>query len=144
MCYVVYWPGGVCGLVFTVGKIMEAKIIGFPEEATQSPASFLSDVEAMELDRILADERVVGFALIGADGEELAVDGIWAEKSAAIFANFLRLADRIGEELGEKDVDPVVFAETSGHEIAAVTLSKAKAVIVRERGTSKKGLSHVS
>ncbi|MEM7545784.1 MAG: roadblock/LC7 domain-containing protein [Pseudomonadota bacterium] len=122
---------------------MEAKVIGFPDEKGGSSASFLSDVEAKELDRILADERVVGFALIGADGEELAVDGIWAEKSAAIFANVMRLADRIGEELGEKDVDPVVFAETANHEIAAVTLSKAKAVIVRDRSGPKKGLSHV-
>jgi hypothetical protein len=122
---------------------MQAKIIGFPDEKLAPSSDFLSDVEARELDRIIADERVVGFALIGPQGEELAVDGLWSDRSAAIFAHVLRLADRIGGELGEDPADPVLFIETKEYEIAAVALSKAKAVIIRKRAVAKKGLTNV-
>lgn len=122
---------------------MEAKIIGFPDDRSTASSDFLSNAEAKELDRIIADERVVGFALIGPDGEEIAVDGLWADVSPAIFANVLRLAQRIGSELGEDQGDPVIFVETRQYEIAAVTLTKSKAVIIRSRNTAKRSLSDV-
>ena len=123
---------------------MEAKIIGFPDDRSTPVDAFLSEAETNELDRILSDQRVVGFALIGPDGAELAVNGLWSDVSAAIFANVLRLAQRIGSELGEDQGDPVVFVETREYEIAAVTLSRSKAVIIRSRSRSKRGLSDVS
>jgi len=93
---------------------MEAKIIGFPDDRSKPVDAFLSKAETKELDRILSDERVVGYALIGPDGEELSVNGLWSAVSSAIFANVLRLAERIGSELGEDQGSPVV-AVPSGH-----------------------------
>ena len=79
------------------------------------------------------------------DGEELESSGSWAGMIAPVFANAFDLADRIGDEVGEQDNHPMMHLESPDFEVAAVTLTSARAVIIkRKHKNPREGLRSVS
>ena len=64
---------------------------------------------------------------------------------APVFANAFDLADRIGDEVGEQDNHPMMHLESPDFEVAAVTLTSARAVIIkRKHKNPREGLRSVS
>lgn len=103
------------------------------EGEDRSIEALLTEPEAAEIMKIRREAGVVGFALIDADGRQLAADSIKNEMLGPIFANAFDIANAIGAELGEAGSCPAMFFESEGYEIAAIQLSTCNAVIVREK-----------
>lgn len=98
------------------------------------PADFLTAEETTELARIQRDPSVVGYAVLTPQGEEIEAGGIWRETIAPIFANVFDLANKIGEEFGESEPFEVLVMESGEYEVAGLSLSRARAVIVKQNG----------
>ena len=94
---------------------------------------FLTPQESAELARIRQDTTVIGFALISFDGIEIESSGVFKDFAAPIFANIFDIADQIGEEFGALDTCPMLFMESPDFEIAGVTMSSAKAIIIKRK-----------
>lgn len=94
---------------------------------------FLTPQESAELQRIRQDPSVVGLALLSFDGLEIESSGIFKDLVGPIFANIFDIADQMGEEFGATDTCPLLMLESPDFEIAGITLSSAKAVIVKRK-----------
>ena len=102
-------------------------------------AQFLTAAESKELKRIKENASVIGFALISQDGNELEASGAFEQESAAVFANIFDVADRMGEEFGADNGCPVLFLESADLEVAGVSMSSARAVIVKRKQARRSG-----
>ncbi|MEM7422631.1 MAG: hypothetical protein AAF334_02855 [Pseudomonadota bacterium] len=96
-------------------------------------ARFLTTQETIEMARIQKNPDVIAYALIGFDGTEIEASGAWSSLIAPVFANAFDLADKMGEEVGESEPCPVLFLESPDFEIAGITLSSARAVVIKRR-----------
>lgn len=96
-------------------------------------ARYLTTHETIEMARIQKDPDVIAYALLGLDGTEIEASGAWSSMLAPVFANVFDLADRLGEEVGEEDTCPMMFMESPDFEIVGITLTSAKAVIVKRK-----------
>lgn len=94
---------------------------------------FLTAAESSELAAIKQDPAVIGYTLLSMDGSEIETSGAFQETSAAIFANMFDIADRMGEEFGADDVCPTLFVEGPDLEIAGITMSSARAVLIKQK-----------
>lgn len=114
-------------------------------ESDKPAARYLTTQETIELARIQKDPNVIGYALLTLDGEELEASGNWSSMIAPVFANAFDLADRIGDEIGEQDVHPMLFVESPDFEVSAVTMTSARAVIIKRKLKNlREGLRSVS
>lgn len=102
-------------------------------------AQFLTQSESAELRRIKEDPTVVGFTLIAQDGTELESSGAFQESSAAVFANIFDVADRMGEEFGVDDICPAIFLEGQELEVAGISMSSARAIIIKRKPARNTG-----
>lgn len=106
---------------------------------------FLTPEETSELAQIQRDPSVIGYALITNKGAEIEANGMFREMSAPVFANMFDLATRLGSDFGEPDSTPLIFMESSNIDIACVSLSTARAVIVKRKvAKAARGLRSVS
>lgn len=121
---------------------MRLRLVGFDDENSEG-AEHLEPEERAELDKVLKDPAVEGLTLLTRDGLELRAQGVWSDVGAAVFANVMRIVDRIGEEFGEQERQAVFFAESAGFEIAVVPLTRCDALIVRRLSGGGGGLSNV-
>lgn len=118
-------------------------MIEFGESA--QPSEYLTQEESAEFERIQSESSVIGYALIDMDGSEILSKGVFDELSGAIFANIFDIADRVGEEFGESESSSMFFAESEDYEIAAITMTRAKAVFIKQKGANiTRGLRSVS
>lgn len=102
-------------------------------------AQFLTPSESAELKRIKEDPSVVGFSLIAQDGTELEASGAFQESSSAVFANIFDVADRMGDEFGVEDICPAIFLEGPELEVAGISMSSARAVIIKRKPARNSG-----
>ena len=114
-----------------------------PNEKNQSVSSFLTPQELAEFAKLRRDPDVTGYALIGFDGEEIDSSGVW-DTTVPVFANIFDLADGLGGEFGEERSASMVILESGALEVVGLTLSSAKAVIVRRKAAKpREGLRSV-
>lgn len=108
-------------------------------------AAVLSPAEAAEVDRICAQDSVIGYCLIDDGGRELEADGAWRDALPPVLFNLMSIADQVAAELGEEGPCPVVFIESDGKELAGLTLSTSRAMFVSKKAHKlSKGIGRVS
>lgn len=103
------------------------------DQETSTVRQFLTPQESAELLRVRQDSSVIGFTLISFDGIEIESSGAFREMSGAIFANIFDIADQIGEEFGSVDTCPMLFMESADLEVAGITMSSSRAVIIKRK-----------
>jgi hypothetical protein len=105
---------------------------------------FLTPEETSELAAIQRDASVIGYALITNKGAEIEANGMFREMSAPVFANVFDLATKLGSDFGEPEAKPLLFLESGEIDIACVSLTSARAIIVKRKGAKvAKGLRSV-
>ncbi|MEM7507390.1 MAG: hypothetical protein AAF415_11650 [Pseudomonadota bacterium] len=97
---------------------------------------FLTSQETVELARLQQDNSVVGYSLLGMDGEELQGSGHWTDMIAPVFANVADLANKLGEELGETEACARISFDNREYQVFSVILSACRAVIVKRKQAS--------
>lgn len=100
---------------------------------------FLTVAEVGEIQRIAADPDVIALALLDMEGRELHSRGAWSDMLGPIFANAFDLSSRMGEELGEDDTCNLMFIEAPTFDTIAITLSAARAVILKRKVKNVRG-----
>lgn len=103
---------------------------------------YLTDAEAGEIARITREPDVIAFALLDMVGRELHSEGAWSDMLVPVFANVFDLTHRIGEEIGETDACNLMFIEGPAFDTVSVTLSAARAVILKRKTKNVRGGLH--
>lgn len=105
-------------------------------------SAFLNSRETAEINRLKQDDAVIGYVLMSPDGEELESSGL-PDGASAVFANVFDMANDLGEELGEADVQPLTILESDTAEIFCINFSSARAVVMRRKPLKGGGLRSV-
>lgn len=106
---------------------------------------FLTSQETVELARLQQDNSVIGYCLLGMDGEELQGSGHWKQTIAPVFANAIDLAEKVGEEFGEPEQCLRISFDNREYQVFSVLLSACRAVIVKNKeARMTEGLRSVS
>ncbi|MEM9430627.1 MAG: hypothetical protein AAGA32_14165 [Pseudomonadota bacterium] len=104
--------------------------------------ALLTEAEREEISAIAVDDQVVSHALFSADGEELGGE-VDHEDLVPVVSNLADLGERFAELIGEEDGCHAITSETATAEVAVVSFTAMKAVVVRRRKAAGKGLRHV-
>ena len=107
--------------------------MGILNDASGQVAAFMTAAEAAEMERIRADDAVIGIAFFTEDGTALELSGM-PEEIIPVFSNVFDIYQRIGLELGESTDRPMVIFDNKTCELFAIGLSSANAVVLRRRG----------
>lgn len=116
-----------------------------PVQSQNNVSNFLTAQETVELARLQQDNSVIGYCILGMEGEELQSSGAWSEMIGPVIANVITMADKIGEEFGEQESCPRLFLESRDFQVTSVSLSACRAVIIKRKQPRKtEGLRSVS
>lgn len=105
---------------------------------------YVSESEHSEVDKILADDRVFGFAVFDLGGEAVQKSDV-SETTVAVVSNLLDVAERIGTELGESSPRPAMMVTGSKVELLALPLNAANFMVMKGKSASVgKGLRNAN
>ena len=121
---------------------MELRLVGRDGVLTPLHDDQIQPEERLELDALAEDADVIGLHVLSRDGTPVRSEGACRATAGPIFSNLLRLAARLGEEIGEAPRNVMIFADNDEIEISALALSKTDAAVIR-RGERRRGLRHV-
>ena len=104
----------------------------------------VSESEQKEVDKILADDRVMGFAVFDLGGEAVQKSDV-SETTVAVVSNLLDIAERVGTELGESAPRPAMMVTGSSVELLALPLNAANFMVMKGKNASVgKGLRNAN
>lgn len=105
---------------------------------------YVSESEQNEVDKILADDRVMGFAVFDLGGEAVQKSDV-SETTVAVVSNLLDIAERVGTELGENAPRPAMMVTGSSVELLALPLNSANFMVLKGKNAIVgKGLRHAN
>lgn len=103
---------------------------------TLGVARYLTSEETIEVARIQQAPNVIGYAMITMDGTEIEASGAFKDVLGPVMANIFQLVAQLGQEFGEQDATPTILLESPAYEVAAVQLTRVRAVFVKRRERS--------
>lgn len=118
------------------------RLVDLTQDDEHEAQEFLAPEEVQELNLLAADPATLGLHIMTRDGAVVRSEGLWTDVAPPVFSNVLRIASLMGQEFGETSRNISVFTENGEMEIAILPLSKADAVVIRQR-KSTGGLANV-
>lgn len=109
---------------------------------TNRAARYLTSEETIEVARIQKTPNVIGYALITMDGTQIEASGAFKDVLGPVMANIFQVTALLGQEFGERETTPMVLLESPDYEVAAVQLTRVRAIFIKRRERNATDVLH--